>query len=145
MRRKKGPSDTEQWEEALKGALTDEKAEYLKRGKLKKCDYRTLCSMIGECVVRNLNAALALFAEGSEEPCESLFRLGVLTETVRKVYFFKELGFIEKRDGEALESRVKNAISDFVGQIGVSVENENADIVYHLSALRRAAGITETA
>lgn len=142
-RRKKGPAGAEEWEEALKGTLTGEKAEYLKRGKLKKCDYRTLLEKIDACVIDNLNAALALFEEGSDELAESLYRLEVLTDTVVNVSFFKSLGFIKKTDGEKIEERVKAAVSKFVDQIEIPVENENADLIYHVRALKSAAGLTE--
>ena len=141
-RRKKGPKKAEQWEEALKGKLTGEKAEYLRRGKLKKCDYPTLLKQIDACVIDNLNAALALFEEGSEDLVESLYRLEVLTDTVVNVYFFKSLGFIRQSDGEKIERRVKAAVSEFVNQIEIPVENENADLIYHVLALKSAAGLT---
>ncbi len=145
MRRKKGPSKAEQWEEALSGRLTGEKAEYLKRGKLKKCDYASLIALIGECVERNLKASLALFEEGTDELVESLYRLEVLTDTVANMYFFRELGFIRKADADRIEEYIRTLVGDFVGKIEISVENENADIVYHLSALESAAGLKKTA
>lgn len=145
MRRKKGPVGKEQWEEALSGALTGEKIEYLKRGKLKKCDYRTILSLIGECVTENLNAALSLFGEGSEELAENVYRLQHLTDTVVKVGFFRELGFLEESDRKRLEAVVETAVGNFLSKIEISVENENADIVYHVSALESAAGLKKTA
>ena len=141
MRKSKGPSSAEEWEEALKGLLTYGKVEYLKLGKLKKCDYKTLLNRINGCVIDNLNAALKLFENGSEEFTETLYRLQFLTDTVRRVCFFKQLDFIKKSDGEDIERRIKDAVESFVGQIEIPVENENADLIYHISALKRAAGI----
>lgn len=145
MRRKKGPCKAAQWEEALASPLTGEKAAYLKRGKLKRCDYTALVKRIGACVADNLNAALALFEEGSDDPVESIYRLEVLTDTVNNVRFFKELSFLRKADEEKLESCVQDAVTDFLSQIKITVENENADLIYHISALKGAAGLTQTA
>lgn len=141
MRKSKGPSSKEEWEEALKGSLTGAKAQYLKCGKLKKCDYKTLLNRINGYVIDNLNAALKLFEEGSEELTENLYRLRILTDTVQNICFFKHLDFIKKQDGEDIERRIKDAVSSFVGQIEIPVENENADLIYHVSELKRAAGI----
>lgn len=141
MRKKKGPTSPKEWEEALKGSLKGGIVEYLKRGKLKKCDYKTLLIRINDCVIDNLNAALKLFENGSEELVENIYRLEYLTDTVQNVYFFKELDFIKKKDGEDIERRVKAAVENFAEKIEIPVENENADLIYHISALKKAAGI----
>ena len=139
MWRKKGPCKTEEWEEALSGTLTDEKVEYLKLGKLKKTDYKYLLGLINDCVVDNLNSALALFQEGREDLIENLYRLEVLSDTVRKVYFFRSLDFIKKDDGEKIALTIYGAVEDFVRQIEDIFDFENADLEYHISELKRLA------
>ncbi len=139
MRRKKGPSRTEEWEEALSGTLTSEKVEYLKRGKLGKTDYNKLVKRIGDCVTDNINAALAVFEEGSEDLIENLFRLERLSDTVQKVYFFKNLAFIKKSDAEKLSLCISEAVEDFVRRVEELIDFENADLTYHISELKRLA------
>ena len=139
MRRKKGPIKTAEWEEALSGTLTGEKVEYLKLGKLKKTDYKYLFGLIEKCVIDNLNCALALFKEGSEDLTENLYRLEVLSDTVNKVCFFRHLDFIKKEDGKELSRIIFEAVEDFVRQIENIFDFENADLKYHLSELKRLA------
>lgn len=139
MRRKKGPCKPEEWEDALSGTLTGEKVEYLKRGKLKKTDYKHLLELINSCVVNNLNSALAIFKEGREDLIENLYRLEVLSDTVQKVCFFRELDFIKKKDAENLSLCISSAVKDFIGQIEGIFEFENADLIYHVSELKRLA------
>ena len=141
MRKKKGPRKPAEWEEALTGELNCVKAEYLKRGKLKKCDYTTLLRRIDDCVIRNLNSSLKLFEEEREDFTETLYRLKVLTDTAHNVRFFQDLDFIKKSDKEDIDRRIKTAIEDFVSQIVIPVDNENADLIYHVSMLKREAGI----
>ncbi|MDE6474166.1 MAG: hypothetical protein K2L70_03625 [Clostridia bacterium] len=141
MRKKKGPCKADEWEDALKGALSCVKSEYLKCGKLKKCDYKTLLRRIDECVISNLNAALKLFDESIEEFTETLYRLKVLNDTVHNVCFFHHLDFIKKSDKEDIDRRVKSAIANFLSQIEMSVDNENADLIYQMKMLKRAAGV----
>ena len=141
MRKKKGPCKIDEWLDALGGKLNCVKAEYLKCGKLKKCDYKLLLSRINDCVIDNLNASLKLFEEGIDDLTENLYRLEVLTDTTQNVYFFKDLDFIKKSDKDDIDKRVKAAIEDFVSQIVIPVDNENADLIYHISLLKRVAGI----
>lgn len=139
MRKRKGPVKTEEWEEALSGKLTGEKVEYLKLGKLKKTDYKYLLKLITDCVIDNLNSALALFKEGSEDLTENLYRLEVLSDAVQKVYFFRELSFIKKADADNLALTISGAVEDFVRQIQDIFDFENADLKYHVSELKRLA------
>lgn len=139
MRKRKGPVKTEEWEEALSGKLTGEKVEYLKLGKLKKTDYKYLLKLITDCVIDNLNSALALFKEGSEDLIENLYRLEVLSDAVQKVYFFRELSFIKKADADNLALTISGAVEDFVRQIQDIFDFENADLKYHVSELKRLA------
>lgn len=139
MLRKKGPSKTAEWEEALSGRLTGEKVEYLKLGKLKKTDYKYLFGLIENCVIDNLNRALALFKEGSEDLVENLYRLELLSDTVQRVCFFRHLSFIKKADAEKLSITVYGAVEDFVRQIEEIFDFENADLKYHITELKRLA------
>ena len=138
--RKQVPVAYSEWVELLSRPLTDENAFCLQHGKLKEKRLRVaLFNRISDYVVEDFNSRVE--AVKRAEYSELVFALKNFSAQLSRLYFFKELDFIDEAYKQALMQSLKEATENLIAVLSEKFNTQDADLLYELNVLRRKSGV----
>lgn len=136
---RKGPVHYIDWTEALSRPLDAENYAYLKGGKLKEKDLATsLFNRISDFVVDEFNRGAE--AVKRAERGELVYTLAGFSAKLSRLFFYRELSFLEEKHREALTRSLQDALKELIRYLAARCSEQDADVLFAIGVLKRTAG-----